>query len=50
LLVYGDKGESGTINLESGRDDFERGHQDIFEFESVDLGDLKRIEIGKKIK
>ena len=44
LIVFGEHGDSGSISLESGKNNFEKGHQDEFEFESVDLGDLDRIQ------
>lgn len=46
MTLFGSNGDSGKRELESGKNDFERGQDDKFEFECPDLGALKEIRIG----
>lgn len=46
ISVYGDQGDSGKHPLEGRGNLFERKKKDIFGFECVDLGKLKKILIG----
>jgi hypothetical protein len=43
LTLFGDKGDSGERKLENTGNNFERAQTNLFGFECVDLGDLKRI-------
>ncbi|PAA79474.1 hypothetical protein BOX15_Mlig008366g2 [Macrostomum lignano] len=48
LTVFGEKGDTGErelINSETYTDKFEKGHEDIFTWEAVDLGKLYKIKI-----
>eukprot|EP00736_Rhodelphis_marinus_P000918 Rmarinus@m.27357 len=44
--IVGEHGATGKRILESGKNDFERGHCDPYRIESPDLGDLQKIRIG----
>eukprot|EP01048_Picozoa_sp_COSAG05_P003976 COSAG05_NODE_197_length_14521_cov_113.902995_1_plen_1885_part_00 len=45
MILYGANGDSGSQKLESGNDDFERGHTDSFSFDCPDLGHITALEI-----
>lgn len=48
VTLYGTKGDSGVVPLKQSqthRDKFERGHEDIFSFEAIDLGEIEKIKI-----
>ncbi|ULR55595.1 PLAT/LH2 domain-containing protein [Streptomyces deccanensis] len=45
LTLFGTNGSSDEMQLESGRDDFERDHVDTFTHTLKDLGDLYRVRI-----
>ncbi|MGW7042201.1 PLAT/LH2 domain-containing protein [Streptomyces avermitilis] len=45
ITVFGSNGSSDEIQLDSGRDDFERNSVDTFTHTLRDLGDLYRIRI-----
>ncbi|KAH3764217.1 hypothetical protein Pelo_3920 [Pelomyxa schiedti] len=47
IVVYGEKGESGTKKLEKPGNCFERNKIDEFGFECQDLGHLQRVVIGQ---
>lgn len=42
---HGDTGERKLAKSSTHRDKFERGHDDVFEIEALDLGDLERLRI-----
>ena len=45
MVVYGEKGKSDDIKLESKGDSFERGHMDTFKIDTVDVGVPYKIRI-----
>ena len=46
IHLFGDKGESGDLNLDNSSNNFERAQKDVFGFEMVELGEIKKIRIG----
>ncbi len=46
LQMFGPKGKSGKIFLDSGKTNFQRGSNDVFGLEEYDVGDLQKIIIG----
>jgi hypothetical protein len=46
LQLLGENGDTGERKLESGGNNFERGHTDLFGIEAVDLGEIKRARVG----
>jgi len=46
ITVIGDKGEFGPRKLDDRRNNFERGQEDEFDVEDMDVGDIRRIVIG----
>jgi hypothetical protein len=46
MSLTGGKNDSGERRLESGNNDFERGAEDHFTFECLDLGKLSKLKIG----
>lgn len=46
ITIYGKNGDSGNVKLEGAHNCFERNKTDVFEIESVDLGEIKKIRIG----
>ena len=49
LKIYGDKGDSGELQLknsETHRDKFERGQTDIFTFKMLSLGKFAALYLG----
>jgi hypothetical protein len=46
LQLFGEHGDTGERKLESGGNNFERGHTDTFGIEAVDLGEIKRARVG----
>ncbi|KAK9824333.1 hypothetical protein WJX72_009517 [[Myrmecia] bisecta] len=47
IIVFGEKGrDTGVRKLETSRNNFERGQEDIFYLDSPDLGQINEIEIG----
>ena len=46
LQLFGANGDTGERKLESGGNNFERGHTDTFGIEAVDLGEIKRARVG----
>merc|ERR1711974_477182 len=46
ITVFGTLGASDKIDLDAKAKQFERGSVDEFEFETVDLGDLRNVRIG----
>ncbi|MFI1162462.1 PLAT/LH2 domain-containing protein [Streptomyces sp. NPDC020801] len=45
ITIYGSNGSSDELQLDSGRDDFERNGADMFTHTLKDLGDLYRVRI-----
>ncbi|KAG2501257.1 hypothetical protein HYH03_001064 [Edaphochlamys debaryana] len=47
IQMFGEEAETGKINLDNpGKNDFERGNTDVFTFEEVNVGNLKKIRLG----
>ena len=46
LVIHGAKGDTGTLRLTKGRDDFARGMRDQFVVEGPDVGDVRSVVIG----
>eukprot|EP01123_Difflugia_compressa_P005057 TRINITY_DN1661_c0_g1_i1.p1 TRINITY_DN1661_c0_g1~~TRINITY_DN1661_c0_g1_i1.p1 ORF type:complete len:960 (-),score=248.52 TRINITY_DN1661_c0_g1_i1:25-2904(-) len=46
IVLYGTAGDSGKKILDGPGNNFERKQTDVFGFECVDLGELKKIQIG----
>jgi len=46
IQMFGDKGDSGVQFFDAKRSAFERGKEDMFGLELVELGDIKKIKIG----
>ena len=46
MVVHGAKGDTGTLRLVKGRDDFARGGRDQFVVEGPDVGDVSHVVIG----
>jgi len=47
IQIFGGAGDTGTRQLQNKwKNDFERGHVDIFAVEAADLGELERVRIG----
>eukprot|EP01121_Diplochlamys_sp_Union-15-3_P013545 TRINITY_DN4215_c0_g1_i1.p1 TRINITY_DN4215_c0_g1~~TRINITY_DN4215_c0_g1_i1.p1 ORF type:complete len:964 (-),score=265.67 TRINITY_DN4215_c0_g1_i1:44-2935(-) len=46
IQLFGDKGDSGVQQFDAKRSAFERGKEDVFGLELVELGDIKKIRIG----
>jgi len=46
IVIYGEVLDSGRKNLDNSSNNFERGQTDVFRFDCMDLGDLKKILIG----
>ena len=42
IQLFGENGKTGTHNLDSSSNDFERGQVDEFSVECLDIGELKR--------
>jgi hypothetical protein len=46
IILFGSNSiDTGKIKLDSNKNDFERGQEDIFYHEYVDLGDITEVEI-----
>jgi hypothetical protein len=45
ITLYGDNGSSGERQLDTERDNFERGQTDVFSPDMPDLGNLQRVRI-----
>lgn len=45
VTIYGSKGDSGELRLESSWNDFERGRSDKFVVESADVGEIQAVEV-----
>lgn len=45
-VLFGQKGQTPATQLESSRNDFERGQRDDFVIESTDLGPITKLQIG----
>lgn len=46
IVLTGSQGDSGKLDMEGPGNLFERGKTDTFQYNLVDLGDLKKIRIG----
>ncbi|XP_040192273.1 lipoxygenase homology domain-containing protein 1 [Rana temporaria] len=49
IILYGEKDDTGLMNLKASKTNknkFERGQDDVFTVEAVDIGPLKKIKIG----
>lgn len=47
IQIFGTSGDSGSRQLQNKwKNDFERGHIDLFSLEAADLGELERVRIG----
>ena len=44
--IIGKKGKNEKIFLENSADNFERGKEDKFSVESINVGDIEKIRIG----
>uniref|UniRef100_A0A7S3VHN2 PLAT domain-containing protein n=1 Tax=Dunaliella tertiolecta TaxID=3047 RepID=A0A7S3VHN2_DUNTE len=45
-VIYGEKGQTPRTKLETTKNNFERGQRDDFVIESIDLGQITKLEIG----
>ena len=46
LVIHGAKGDTGTLHLAKGRDDFARSGRDQFVVEGPDIGDVSHVVVG----
>ena len=46
LQLFGAKGKTNQIALDSGKNNFNRGSTDVFGLEDVDVGEIQKIIIG----
>lgn len=46
ITLFGEQGDSGPMNLDNDRNNFEKGRKDTFTLECPHLGKLKKIRIG----
>jgi hypothetical protein len=49
LVLYGDKGQSDKLHLvetKTNTDPFEKGKKDVFDISTVNIGDVKKINIS----
>ncbi|KAF5837533.1 hypothetical protein DUNSADRAFT_4226 [Dunaliella salina] len=45
-VIFGEKGQTPRTKLETAKNNFERGQRDDFVIESIDLGQITKLEIG----
>lgn len=50
VKVFGTEGETEEIKLNNTKNNFERGQTDVFGFERVSLGDLKKLRYKFSVK
>jgi hypothetical protein len=46
IKLFGDRGNTENLRLESGANDFERGESNTFKIQTKDIGPLQKIRIG----
>merc|ERR1711862_749141 len=46
IIIFGENGDSGSYNLDSSKNDFERNQTDTFGVNIPDLGEITKIRIG----